>query len=454
MTHLTARTVLRRLARRFLAPKRPPRLDLKSPKDGFVWNPGGSVDAACPACGEAGPKKNFLELHSIVRGAGKVTLADCPKCHTRFLPHYGSPEYVHDETSDYPMRFYVEQGAGIDQLTRPAFALKARGGVERYLEIGGGYGFGIDFAARVFGWNASGIDPSGIARRGLKDLGIRVDSAYLVPGGQNKVGMFDAIVGNEVIEHISDPVHFLETLKDHLSPGGAIYLSTPNAAVLNDRADPMLVAVASPGYHVVIFSGDGLAAAMTRAGFDNVRVETTPSTLFASGTLGGKPLAVDVGIDRSVYRDYLRVRKGLHEPGSTLWMGFAGRLYKELVNDGRLADAEPVFAEIAAALKQQRGIDLTNPRSLIAEAPDADRHLNSGRWPFSLAGMLYLRGIHLINTDWAPEPPFPYFLAALDIGHKIRESLLTWGADDGELHNQLEAAEAALVMCLQRLRER
>lgn len=428
-------------------------LDIKSPKDSFEWNPGGHVDAACPACGDKASKPNFLRYQSIVRGEGLVTLAKCEACGTRFLPDHPPPPYGHDEISDYPLRFYVEQGAGIDQLGRPAFALAARGGVRRYLEIGCGYGFGIDFAARVFGWEASGIDPSGIAGHGARDLGVKIDNAYLVAGGAGVAGRYEAIVASEVIEHIADPVEFLGILRDHLTEEGAVYLSTPNARVLDDKDSPMLIAAATPGYHVVIFSAKGLKAAMERAGLKDVRIEATDTTLFASATMGGAPVPVETPIDRAVYIDYLRDRRNLHAPGSPLWAGFACRYYKELVNAGRLEEAMPVFDELAQVFLRHRGIDLNNPRALIGEAPQANDHLNSGRWPFCLAGLLYLRGVHLINTDWAPEPPFPYFLAALDVGHKIRASLLTWGADDGELHSQLDAAAFALNICLDRLKE-
>jgi hypothetical protein len=183
-------------------------------------------------------------------------------------------------------------------------------------------------------------------------------------------------------------------------------------------------------------------------------VTATSSSLFAAGTVGGEPLTTALEIDRMVYMDYLRGRLAPHEPGDPLWTGFAYRLYKELVNAGRHQDAEPVFQEIAAALLARRGIDLLRPRSIIAEAGDGGAHLQSARWPFCLAGLLYLRGVQLINTKWDPEPPFPYMLAALDAGVQIRACLLGWGADDGELHSHMKAAEEILTICLDRLRQR
>lgn len=423
-------------------------------KEELNWAAEGTVEAICPACGNAEPKQVFLEAKSLLPPYGKLTYVNCGACGTKIVPNYSTPDYSEAELTNFPLRFYVEQGAGIDILARPAFAMARRGGVERYLEIGCGYGFGVDVAARVFGWEARGIDPSPFAVRGAKDLGIRIDAIHLGPGTEKQFGTFGAIVAMEVIEHISDPVPLLQTLKAHLAPGGAIYMSTPNAKVVEDKHHPVLVPALSPGYHVTIFSREGLETAIRRAGFDNVNVVETSSSLLASATIGGDPVDVDQDVDRDRYYAYLRERMTLHEPGGPLWTGFAYRLYRDLVNGGDYQAAQPVFELLEATLFSARGLDLGNPRSIMADAPNAGAHLESGRWPFCLTGLLYLRGIQLINTDWSPAPPLPYFLATLDIGNQIRGKLIARGVDDGELYGQLQAAEKALKMCLERFNAR
>jgi len=422
-------------------------------RDNLNWKVSGQSDAVCPACGDTRPKLKLLETRSLIGAREMLAFVTCPTCRSRFVPDYASPDYSVDWLSNYARAFYVEQGAGVDILARPAFALAARGEVNRYLEVGCGYGFGVDIAHRVFGWDSMGIDPSGIALQGGQDLGIRIDSVHLGPDTAKDVGQFDAIVAMEVIEHISDAVGFLEVLRAHLTPGGAVYMSTPNARVLDNPEHPHLVAVLSSGFHVTLFSREGLATVMRRAGFNNVEVVENDSGLFAAGTLGGEPVRVHQDIDRARYAEYLRGRLPLHKPGSTLWTGFAYRLYKEMVNHGDYAAASQLFEEIAGSLREARGIDLDNPRQLLAEGNDARAHLESGRWPFCLAGLLYLRGINLINTDWAPEPALPYFLATIDIGNLIRASLLRIGADDGELQAQLAEAAKAMTLCTDRLKQ-
>lgn len=420
----------------------------------MVWDLEGSDTQACPACGDTRPKGRVVAVKSLLPPHPMLTFASCKRCATRFIPGYVTPDYGDIDVSDYATRFYIEQGAGVDHLARPASAMAARGHVGRYLEIGCGYGFGVDIAARAFGWDSRGIDPSSIARQGVRDLGISIEGMHLSPGTEKQVGTFDGIVAMEVIEHVPEPVDFLKTLKAHLSPGGALFMSTPNAAIIDDRKHPMLAAALSPGYHITMFSRDGLALAMKAAGFDNVRVSASDTTLVAAGTVGGAPVDIEVPVDRARFRTYLHGRMETQKPGSPLWTGFAYRLYKDLVNGALYAEAQTVFEQIRAAILEVRGLDLYEPRSIIGEAKDADAHLQSGRWPFCLAGLLYLRGVQLINTDWAPEQPFPYFLATVDVGTQIKESLRPWGALDGELQSQIAAAEAPLVMCLERLRSR
>jgi len=52
-------------------------------------------------------------------------------------------------------------------------------------------------------------------------------------------GVFDAVVLQDVIEHVADPARVLTQLARVLRPGGTLYLSTPNRdALLNLLADP------------------------------------------------------------------------------------------------------------------------------------------------------------------------------------------------------------------------
>ena len=91
-----------------------------SPKETFDWSPEGTIEAICPACGESGPKPKFLEAPSLPRKGETVTLVHCPSCRSRFIADLEPAEYGKEETSEFPLRFYVEQGAGIVDPQRRA----------------------------------------------------------------------------------------------------------------------------------------------------------------------------------------------------------------------------------------------------------------------------------------------------------------------------------------------
>jgi SAM-dependent methyltransferase len=47
---------------------------------------------------------------------------------------------------------------------------------------------------------------------------------------KENLGVFDAVIATEVIEHLENPYHFLRTCLDHCAKEGAVVISTPNVA--------------------------------------------------------------------------------------------------------------------------------------------------------------------------------------------------------------------------------
>jgi 2-polyprenyl-3-methyl-5-hydroxy-6-metoxy-1,4-benzoquinol methylase len=96
-----------------------------------------------------------------------------------------------------------------------------------FLDIGCGMG-GYLLAARDLGMNVYGIEPSAthskIAREGL---GLQISTQYF---SKDALGSkrFHLIVLTHVIEHIFDQRTFLRDVYSVLSPGGVIWIATPN----------------------------------------------------------------------------------------------------------------------------------------------------------------------------------------------------------------------------------
>lgn len=115
--------------------------------------------------------------------------------------------------------------------------------------------------------------------QGCRVLGLDFDRDYLAAAGRNGVETrrgsleqlqpgetFDLIIVCHVLEHISDPLAFLLRLRDHLSPGGVLYIEVPS---LNDVSDGAYQFDLRNYWHIshkVHFSSRSLALLGKRAG--------------------------------------------------------------------------------------------------------------------------------------------------------------------------------------------
>ncbi len=83
-------------------------------------------------------------------------------------------------------------------------------------------------------------------------------------------GPFDVITALQVLEHVEDPIGFLQHIKKHLKKHGTLYLELPNLD------DALLTAYKVKEYedfyyrepHLSYFTKNSLRRALTRAGFE------------------------------------------------------------------------------------------------------------------------------------------------------------------------------------------
>lgn len=110
----------------------------------------------------------------------------------------------------------------------------------------------------------------------------RIEELLLIsPEGPEAGSGYDAVYAKEVIEHILDPIAYLERVKAALKPSGKVWLSTPNYGEpwlpLVERTFLELVARLS-GYsrrdiHPTKFSRQRLESTLKQAGFRDVEVK-------------------------------------------------------------------------------------------------------------------------------------------------------------------------------------
>lgn len=114
-------------------------------------------------------------------------------------------------------------------------ALKALGPVHRVLDVGCGDGTLSAMFSR-YSERVAGIEVSQEACKIARSRGVEVARAdvenYAFPFRPES---FDVVVAGEVIEHMTDPDHFLQDITRVLKPDGYCILTTPNLASWYNR---------------------------------------------------------------------------------------------------------------------------------------------------------------------------------------------------------------------------
>lgn len=399
----------------------------------LTWHRELKRPATCPVCGHHGDTRLLLELDSLAEPAKRVTFAKCPDCRTVFQLDFSAPQYESHKALPSALKFYLEQGAGLETLVLPACIASSRP-VRNYLEVGCGFGFGLDFARHSFGWQIRGIDPSPMADEGRRLLRLPIEHNYLTRYQAEGGVSYDAIAAIEVLEHVDSVNDFLSTLCGNLSRDGILILSTPDADYIEFGVEsPGLLALLTPGYHAVLYTRDSIKIALLKAGFSEIQVAVRGATLFAVAGTGASTVALDEVFDPGLYRSYIETRSLEAEPGSSLEVGFTYRLFKHLVNNGFYADAEGVLSRLAETLLRRDGIDVQDPHGLLAtEARPSTFEDFVSRLPACLAGVLYFSGMLRLNHYGDRAGALSYFYATYVVAGIFRTAMLQFGIDDGE----------------------
>jgi hypothetical protein len=259
--------------------------------------------------------------------------------------------------------YYAQIGAGIWPISAPLTRIDKPAGA-RALEIGGAYGFGVDFCVQARGWQGEGYDPSPLAGIGAQELGLDIRQGYFTAANLTD-GPWDVIVSTEVVEHLDQPPAFLALMRQALAADGILMLTTPNAEWITPALPPgELFALLAPRAHLVLQTARSLRLALEQAGFTHVLVLEDAATLVAYASCTPFTLNEDAAAGRAIYRRYLAERATRAAPGSDLHLGFAGRALFDSVNDADAAGVEAAWASLRAGVRARFGYELESLTTL------------------------------------------------------------------------------------------
>lgn len=302
----------------------------------------GGSDRACPLCGGA-DSQSWVRAHHFHLGGEWVTFDRCRDCGSLFSDVSGNAysEQVHPGYA----KFYAEMGAGVEPIAQ--MILENRPACFRaFADVGCAIGYSLDLVDRLFGIPVLGLEPNLMDRpEGLRGeiLGVPLDRAWLSQDSRR----FDLILACEVIEHVDDHVGFATNLRHALMDAmGIVVFSTPDAAsIVPGESTSEVFSRLFPGEHRYLFSKAALLATLTQAGYEAVDIVERGGHLVATaGTqaalAGRAQWSAGLGWEE-MFERYLRegMRDVAHDGSSIVYAGHAYRLFKSLVNQGKVVQA-------------------------------------------------------------------------------------------------------------------
>ena len=455
LTQTPSRTLFSRLFARGAAPRPidPPVSSIVAPPTVTWPDPVKSirVGMTCPNCRSRARKPikltvNFATPDHPMRHSRVLS---CPDCTCLFYEDQNPPDYTEESMLGRGRTaFYLQQGAGVSLITRPLATIDRPAG-SRYLEVGCGFGFGLDFALQAKRWDGTGIDPAGLSALGRDLLGVPIELRYLGDDEPAFTGTCDVVMASETIEHVPSPLAFLRTLKRALKPGGILILTTPNAAEIDyTKSQAVLVPLLSPGLHLVFQNADSLRHLLTTVGFTHIVQETDATSLVAFASDAPFERRTEPAALRAVYRAYLEDRARAFPPESDMLFAFAGRALQESSNDADWARAERVYAILRDACRVRFRLDLDTLAELPAEASSCSLERLCELMPLNLGGILYADAMRCLAVGAPPRATLgPRLACAADAADAMRRALGELAMEDGMSETVGWAARAEGLLC-------
>jgi SAM-dependent methyltransferase len=235
-----------------------------------------------------------------------TNVVECRNCGFIYTnPQIKGVEFLEREHYDNPNEYQAEADASLPEMYqhRVDYIRRFKNGGS-LLDVGAAKG---DFVRKASenNFDACGVEPSprftefANSRNGALVYNGNLDQCSPLRGRK-----FDVVTMHHVLEHVEEPHELLETLKDHMNPGGILYIEVPNTHSLTSKVIDLYFKLRGlgwsgrlsplhPPFHKFGYNPKSLAFLLQRHGFEVT--EMTTFSAFSRGfgkTSGGKAAAL------------------------------------------------------------------------------------------------------------------------------------------------------------------
>jgi SAM-dependent methyltransferase len=151
------------------------------------------------------------------------------------------------------------------EFAETAAFVRSKATGSRLLDVGCAYGFFLQEAERLFE-TVAGIEVAEDAVSHCRGKGLRVLNGVADAENMRTLGMMDAIVLLDVIEHVPEPFETISLCARHLNPGGALILTTGDFQSLTARVAGRNWRLMTPPQHLWFFTPASMSRLAGRAG--------------------------------------------------------------------------------------------------------------------------------------------------------------------------------------------
>jgi len=268
----------------------------------------------CPLCGAPG-QFSFMGRDFMFNGQADYPYGCCQACEI----DYQSPQPSLQQIADFYPKDYDKHGAleapralswsrrlvyhyryGFKHLPAnaglaflaPVLALfKYRNTIAytaagKVLDVGCGNGKFLQ-SLQQMGWQACGVDFNENAVAACQAAGLEVKQGTIEAAGFAP-GAFDLVTARHVIEHVPDPITFIQEIAQVTKSGGQVLIRTPNNNALGKKYFHEYWFPNEVPRHLMLFSPKSIDALLGQHGFKKITLKTLTSPRFVLKSLDYK----------------------------------------------------------------------------------------------------------------------------------------------------------------------